>query len=449
MTDRRFWGITASQAFWLILAALAWFIESYDIGLMSVVLLPFKQLFHLTGSDTGLLVASAAVGIVIGVVPSGFLADRLGRKRLLIASLIWYSLLTFVTGFAPGWQVVLLLRFFAGLGLGAMFPLPYTLLAELSPKQARGRVAGILDAFLSVGYFAAPLVGGWIMGTTGLLTGWRILFFLGGIGLVYAGILGVWLPESPRWLRSQGRGAEAELILAKIGSEAREEIESVTLDRPPRRPYRVVFSRGYRRRTVMLWIAFPSILFVFYAIMNFMPTILSKEHITGPLVLEFAALIMAASVPGKFFEAWVVERVGRKPVIVGFTLIAAAAALLFPAARSTLMIVGMGMVLAFFGVAVDPAVKIYTAEQYPTAIRGTGVGLAEGMARLLGGALAPYIMAVMLSSSGIRGSFVFVAAVACFGALAVAVLGRETKGQVLEERKVGERVLVGSASAGL
>lgn len=432
--DKKLWGITRSQALWLILAAVAWFIESYDIGLMSVVLLPFKQLFHLTGSDTGLLVASATIGIVIGVVPSGYLADRFGRKRLLVASLIIYSLLTFFTGFAPGWQAVLVLRFLAGLGLGAMFPLPYTLLAELSPRRVRGRVAGILDAFLSIGYFAAPLAGGWIMSTSGLLTGWRILFFLGGLGLVYAGILALWMPESPRWLMTRGRHQEAERILDRMGAEAREELDQLVVDHLPRRPFGVVWSKPYAKRTLMLWLAFPSILFVFYAIMNFMPTILTKEHMTGPVVLEFAAMIMAASIPGKFVEAWLVERVGRKPVIIGFTLIAAAAALAFPSVRSTVGIVAIGMVLAFFGVAVDPAIKIFSAEQYPTAIRGTGVGMTEGVGRLLGGALAPYIMALMLSSSGIRGSFVFIAIVAVVGAAAVGVLGRETRGRVLEER---------------
>ncbi len=432
--ERKIWGITRSQAFWLLLAALAWFIESYDIGLMSVVLLPFKQLFHLTGADTGLLVASATVGIVVGVVPSGYLADRFGRKRLLVASLIVYSLLTVAAGFAPGWQSVLVLRFMAGVGLGAMFPLPYTLLAELSPKRVRGRVAGILDAFLSVGYFAAPLLGGWIMATSGLLTGWRILFFIGGVGLLYAVVLAIWMPESPRWLKARGRELEAARVLAQMGQEAREEVLQSVVDPTPKRPFQVVWSRPYARRTLMLWLAFPSILFVFYGIMNFMPTILMKEHLSGPVVLEFAALIMAASIPGKFFEAWLVERVGRKAVIITFTLIAAAAALIFPTVRSDVGIVGMGMLLAFFGVAVDPAIKIFSAEQYPTAIRGTGVGMTEGVGRLLGGALAPYIMALMLSSSGIAGSFVFIAAVALVGALSVALLGKETSGRVLEER---------------
>lgn len=432
--EQKLWGITRSQAFWLVLAALAWFIESYDIGLMSVVLLPFKQLFHLTGSDTGLLVASATVGIVIGVVPSGYLADRFGRKRLLVASLVVYSILTFLTGFAPGWHAVLVLRFLAGLGLGAMFPLPYTLLAELSPRRVRGRVAGILDAFLSVGYFAAPLVGGWIMATSGLLTGWRILFFLGGVGLIYAAVLGVWMPESPRWLKARGRETEAERILDRMGAEARQELEASRVDRMPKRPYGVVWSRPYARRTLMLWLSFPSILFIFYAIMNFMPTILTKEHMAGPIVLEFSAFIMAASIPGKFLESWLVERIGRKPVIIAFTLVAAMAAIVFPSVRSPGGIIAIGMVLAFFGVSVDPAIKIFSAEQYPTAIRGTGVGMTEGLGRLLGGALAPYIMAVMLASSGIGGSFVFIAIVAVVGALAVLILGRETRGRVLEER---------------
>ncbi|MCY0898376.1 MAG: MFS transporter [Firmicutes bacterium] len=432
--EKRIWGITQSQALWLVLAAIAWFIESYDIGLVSVVLLPFKTLFHLTGSETGLLVASATVGIVVGVVPSGYLADRLGRKRLLVAALIWYSLLTAAAGFSPGWRTVLLLRFFAGLGLGAMFPLPYTLLAELSPKRVRGRVAGILDAFLSVGYFAAPLLGGWIMGRVGLMTGWRILFFLGGLGVVYGAILARWLPESPRWLMAQGRQMEADRVMSYMGREAREELTAQRIDPRPKAPVGVLWSKPYRRRTVMLWLAFPSILFVFYAIMNFMPTILVKERIDDTLALEFAALIMAASIPGKLVEAWLVEKIGRKAVIVSFTVIAAVAAVVFPAVRSPAGLIAIGMVLAFFGVSVDPAIKIFSAEQYPTAIRGTGVGMTEGVGRLLGGALAPYIMALMLSSSGIRGSFLFIAAVALVGALAVLAFGRETGGLVLEER---------------
>ena len=421
-------GMSSIQLRWLILAAGAWLIQSYDIGVISVVLLPFRHIYHLSGSDVGLLAASATIGIVIGVVPSGQLADRMGRKRLLVAALLRYSFFTVVTGWAPSWQWVAVLRFAAGLGLGAMFPLPYTLLTELSPNRVRGRVVGLLDAVLSVGYFAAPLIGGWI-GASGLITGWRALFFLGGVGIPYGLVLWRWLPESPRWLMSVGRAGEARAIWRHAGQEP----ESIPLGKVRRFPLTVVWQRPYRRRTAMVWIAFPTVLFVFYAIMTYMPSILAKEHLNTTIALQFSALIMLASIPGKLFESWLVERIGRKAVIVSFTLIAAGAALVFPAARSGSGIILIGMVLAFFGIAVDPAMKVYAAEQYPTPIRSTGVGMGEGIARLIGGALAPYIMALVLEGAGVRGSFVLVAASAVMGALAVAFLGRETLGQPLAD----------------
>lgn len=421
-------GMSSTQVRWLILAAGAWLIQSYDIGLISVVLLPFRHLYHLSGSDVGLLAASATVGIVIGVVPSGQLADRFGRKRLLVAALLWYSAFTVGAGWMPSWQWVAALRFAAGLGLGAMFPLPYTLLTELSPGRIRGRVVGMLDAVLSVGYFAAPLIGGWI-GASGLATGWRTLFFLGGIGIPYGLVLWRWLPESPRWLMSVGRAAEAQVIWQRSGQPH----ETVPLGQARRFPLTVVWQRPYWRRTAMVWIAFPTVLFVFYAIMTYMPSILAKEHLNTTIALQFSALIMLASIPGKFFEGWIVEHVGRKAVIVSFALLAAVAALVFPAVHSGPGIILVGMALAFFGIAVDPAMKVYTAEQYPTPIRSTGVGLGEGIARLIGGALAPYIMALVLDHSGVRGSFILVAVSAVMGAVAVAVLGRETLGQPLAE----------------
>ncbi|MDA8194712.1 MAG: MFS transporter [Thermaerobacter sp.] len=436
--------MTRRHWFWLFMAALAWLLESYDIGLVGVVLVPFKSLWRMTPSETGLLVASATVGIVLGVVPAGYLADRFGRKRVLVASLLFYSLITAMTGLVSGWQALVGMRFVAGLGLGAMFPLPYTLLAELSPRRMRGAVAGVLDAFLSVGYFAAPLMGAWAFAQFGPAVGWRVLFAAAGLGIGYAVLLMLAMPESPRWLEAHGRGGEADRVVRRLEVIAHAQDwplaeragEDADQPRSPSRPVRAVWSKAYRRRTIMLWIAFPSVFFVFYAIMSYMPLVLHLEHLPGPWVLDLTALIMAASIPGKLVEAWLVERIGRKPVIVGFTAIAAIAAAVFPWVHDAAWIVGVAMVMAFFGISVDPAMKIFTAEQYPTDIRATGVGMTEGIGRLLGGALAPYIMALMLAAAGIRGSFLFVAAVAACGAGSVAWLGRETRGQGLEERVV-------------
>ncbi len=420
--------------FWLLLAALAWLIEAYDIGLVGVVLVPMRHLWNLTASNTGILVSASTMGIVMGVIPAGYLIDRYGRKRLLVASLIFYSSVSMLTGWAGSWQEVAWLRLVAGLGLGAMFPIPYTLLTELSPNHLRGMAAGILDAFLSVGYFAAPLLAAWFIPALGLDAGWRVLFFFSGIGLIYAYILHRYLPESPRWLIAQGRHAEASAILGRLGLSPDE--PSYPRDLPPERASRL-FHAPYLRRTMMMWIAFPTILFMFYAIMSFMPTVLVKEGFSSRDAYLFSSLIMAASIPGKFLEGWLVERWGRKSLIITFSLSAGVAALLFPLARGTFSIVAVGILLAFFGIAVDPAIKVFSAEQYPTTLRGKGVAFTEGVGRLLGGALAPYIMALVLANGGISRSFDFVAAVAAVGALSVATLGRETKGLALEERALG------------
>ncbi len=428
--DRR---LNPQHWLWLGLAAMAWLIEAYDIGIMGAALVPLHHVWQLTAQETGLLAISSTIGIVIGVIPAGFLIDRYGRKRVMIVSLIFYSIVTVVTGLAGSWQILALLRGIAGIGLGAMFPIPYTLLSELSPKRRRGMVAGILDAFLSVGYFVPPLVASWALPALGYSVGWRILFFGAGLGLIFAWALAKWLPESPRWLMTKGRVAEAEKIMGGL---------HVSKAMPGHQePFQQIFTTPYLKRTVMLWISFPSILFMFYAIMSYMPSILVREGFSSHNAELFASVIMAASIPGKFLEAYLVERWGRKIVIVAFSVLGGLSALAFPFVQGFSVIVLLGVSLAFFGISVDPAIKVFTAEQYPTTLRGKGVAFTEGVGRLIGGALAPYLMALILADAGASRSFELIAAIAGLGALAVGLMGQETQGLPLEEYAVAPRPL--------
>lgn len=438
--------LTSLHWLWLGLAALAWLMESYDIGLIGVTLAPLQYLWHLNGSEVGLLAASGTLGVALGVLPAGWLADKVGRKRVMVWALLEYSCATMLTAMAPNWHWFLVLRLVAGLGLGAMFPLPYTMITELSPLHSRGRMTGMLDAALSFGYFMAPLVA--LLAThlaSGALT-WRILFLLGGGGLVVAVLVSKYLPESPRWLVLKGRDGEAQSIIHRLVTAM--PVKNPRTSWPETPSHRVfhkpsivtggIFGRPYRRRTAMLWVGFPAILLMFYAIMTFMPMILTREGLPVRTVDVLAAIIMGASIPGKWVESWLVETVGRKPVIVGFSLMAALAAILFPLMHGMVGWIAIGLALSFFGIAVDPAMKVYAAEQYPTEMRGTGVGFAEGWARLIGGALAPYILGVWLTRGGVSLSFEFIAGVTVLGALVVAVLGKETRGRPIEYRPYRE-----------
>jgi putative MFS transporter len=428
----------------LLLCCIAWLIEAFDIGLVGVVLPSLHQLYHLTPSQVGFLAAASTIGIVIGVIPSGMLADRFGRKQVLMGGLAWYTVITLVTALSPNIATVIALRLIAGVGMGAMFPMPYAYMSEFTSSRNRGAFTGILDAFLSAGYFISPALAALIIPHMALDAGWRVFFVLGGVPLVYVFVLWWLLPESPRWYEAKGRYAEAEAAMTRIERQVEGRIgrplPDVERDRARpvvvnqvRVPVGTIFRRSYLRRTIMCWLALGTTFFVFYSIQVFMPTVIAKMGFSLTNAFLFTSIIVGVSVIGKFVEAYAVERWGRKPVIVSFTLIAVACALFFGYLRAPVWVLTVGIVMSFFGIGLDPAVKIYVAENYPTRVRATGVGFTEGVGRLFAGALAPYFFAQILASLGVGGSYVFVAAVAFIGVLAVGFLGEETKGRVLEE----------------
>src|SRR5207253_3372304 len=119
-------------------------------------------------------------------------------------------------GFAPTPAALVVLRFVAGLGMGAIFPIPYAMAAELTPQHFRGAMTAILDSFLSVGYFAAPLIAFAVIPSMAQDMGWRVLFYVGGFPLLVVPVLLKWMPESPRWLEVKGHIREADAIVSRL-----------------------------------------------------------------------------------------------------------------------------------------------------------------------------------------------------------------------------------------
>jgi len=433
-----------SREMWriLFLAGIAWLIESYDVGIIGSVLPLLSKQYHLTSVTTGLVSTASTLGIVVAVIPSGLLADQIGRKQVLMIGTAFYAIFSFLCGFAPNMPVFIVLRFIAGLGMGAVFPIPYAMAAEMISKRFRGATAAILDSFLSFGYFLAPLLAFFVNAHASADMSWRILLFVGGIPLLYVPFIMKWMPESPRWLQSKGRLDEANRVLQNLETVIEKRtgtplpepqielnMDVVTTKISPL----AIFHRGYLKRTLMMWISFACILFIFYAIQTYTPTVLVKQGNGIGDAFLLTTIIVIASVPGKYVAGFVLERMGRKFTLVSFTLIAAVAAVLFGLAHNEGLALFFGCIMSFFGIGVDPAIKIYGAEQYPTSIRETGVSTIEAIGRLFGGALAPFIMAFTLANVGVPGSYVFVAVLAVIGVLVVFLLGTETRGQVLEK----------------
>lgn len=420
---------------------LSWLIESYDIGLTGSVLPSLTQQFALSTGMKSFVAIAANIGIVIGIVPAGRLADRFGRRNVLIIGTAAYAILTFATGFVHGIGPLITLRIVDGMAMGAVFPIPYIYASELCPSNRRGRFTGWADSCLSCGYFLSPLLALILIPNINDTQGWRIMFMIGGIPILFAMLAWRFLPESPRWLESKGRWLEAEAALAKMESRAERSLGGPLAPLPPevdatlvkQQPWQAIFKRPLRRRAITLWVTFGGTFFIFYSIQTFMPTVVASMGYPLTTAFAFTAIIVGVSIPGKFLESYVIERWGRKPVIIGFTTIAAVAAMTFGFVRGAVPIIVVGGLMSFFGIGVDPAVKTYTSESYPTEIRAWGVATTEGFGRLISGVAGPSLIPIVLSNYGVGAVYSLVGSVALIAVVVVFVYGRETHGLTLEQ----------------
>src|SRR6266513_5154540 len=210
--------LPVSRELWriMLLAGVAWLVESYDVGVIGSVLPSLVKEFHLGATSLGLLAIASTLGIVLAVIPAEWLADTIARKKILVIGNAWYAVFSLLCRFAPTPTALVLLRFASGFGMGAIFPIPYAMAAELTPRHFRGAMTAILDSFLSVGYFAAPLIAFAVIPSMSQDMGWRVLFYIGGFPLLFVPALLKWMPESPRWLEVKGRTFEADAIVSKL-----------------------------------------------------------------------------------------------------------------------------------------------------------------------------------------------------------------------------------------
>ncbi|MGH3164656.1 MAG: MFS transporter [Trebonia sp.] len=186
------------------------------------------------------------------------------------------------------------------------------------------------------------------------------------------------------------------------------------------------------RRLAMLCTTFGGLFFVFYSIQTFMPTVVHQMGFSLTSAFASTSIIVLVSIPGKLAEAFLVERWGRRPVIITFGAVAAVAALFFGFTTGPVAVLVIGCIMSFFGIGVDPAVKVYTAESFPTAVRATGTSMTEGIGRLFSGVIGPALIPPLLSVAGVSAVYLLVGGVALVAVVTVVLFGEETKGRRLE-----------------
>ena len=416
---------------WVI--GLGWMFDAMDTGLISFILTKMAAEWQMTPTEKGWVVSIGFVGMAIGAVFSGGLADRWGRRTVFALSLVIYSIATALCAFAPNLTWLLVFRFIVGLGLGGQLPVAVTLVSEYIPAHVRGRFIVLLESFWGLGWLVAALISYFVIPNYG----WHIAFLIGGLPAIYVFIILKKVPESIPYLINRGRIEEAHALVQKLerqcGVEVIQTIEVKAVSTQKNVSFQQLWSGGFARRSLMLWLIWFGIVYSYYGIFTWLPSLLVNKGYTIVQSFEYVLVMILAQLPGYVVAAWLVEKLGRKMTLAGFIGMCAVSAYFFGQADSVQMIMVWGCLMSFFNLGAWGVLYTYTPEQYPANIRAFGSGWASAIGRM-GGIFAPLVVTHMMNSAnGFSNVFLMFTAVLMTVATVILVLGEETKGKTLEE----------------
>ncbi|WP_429842295.1 MFS transporter [Brevibacillus sp. FIR094] len=364
-----------------------------DVALLSFIMVALRQEWGLTGEEAGLLGTGNLVGMAIGAIVGGYLADRIGRKPVFLLTLVLFGLASFASAFATGFATMLLFRFLMGLGLGAELPVASTLVNEFAPPEKRGSTVVLLESFWAVGWIAAAVISYFVIPDYG----WRVAVMIGALPVVYALFARRSIPESPQFKKQAENVPIATLLTS------------------------------HRTETITLWVVWFAIAFSYYGMFLWMPSILVDKGFTMIKSFQYVLIMTLAQLPGYFAAAYLVEKWGRKWTLATFLFMTGVMAFAFGQSSGTTELLVTGAFLSFFNLGAWGALYAYTPENYPTPLRATGSGMASGVGRI-GSIIAPYLVGYY-SSHHYSYTFIFsvFTAVLIVGTIVLLMCGRETK----------------------
>lgn len=382
---------------------IAWLFDAMDVGMLSFVIAALHKEWQLSTVEMGWIGSVSSIGMAVGAILFGMMADRFGRKAILILTLLVFSIGSGISAFATGYGIFLVLRFIIGAGLGGELPVASTLVSESVPVEKRGRSVVLLESFWAAGWLLAAIISYFVMP----IWGWRVAIFATGLAGLYAFYFREGIHES----RAFKKVARPGLIKTLT-----------TLWRPP-----------YVRSTLMLWIVWFMVVFSYYGMFLWLPSVMVLKGFSLINSFGYVLIMTLAQLPGYFVAAWLIEKWGRKTVLSLFLLGTAGSALGFGMAASLPMLLTAGMLLSFFNLGAWGALYAYSPEQYPTIVRSSGSGMAAGIGRI-GGIVGPLLVGHLLGANwSVTGIFGIFTASILIAIVAIIFLGKETMGVKLAD----------------
>ena len=422
----------------LLVTGLGWLFDSMDTGLIAFILPVLAKEWGLAPGQMGLIGSIGLIGMALGAVVSGTIADRIGRKKVFTITVLLYSIASAFCALSWNYQSLLVFRFLVGFGLGGELPVAATLVSEYAPSRVRGRFIVLLESFWGLGWIAAACIAYFFIP----LYGWRMAFLIGALPALYVCLIRLHMPESVRYLLAHGRVGEARQIVVSLERQLHVPVapfvsEKETVPVVAKASFRELWKKPFISRTIMLWLVWFGINFSYYGIFMWLPSLVFQLGFTVVKTFEYVLIMTLAQLPGYYCAAWLVDKIGRKYTLSAFLLFSGVASYFFGHASTAATLMMWGSVMSFFNLGAWGVLYTYTPEQYPTAIRALGSGWAAGFGRF-GGMAAPMMVGAMLARNFGFGSVFYMFALV-FVAVAVIVLslGVESKQKDLESISEG------------
>lgn len=372
-------------------------LDGFDIAIMGFIAPTLKHEWGVTNYELGFVISAALIGLALGALLSGPLADWLGRKKIIVNSVFFFGFWTIVTAFSQNIEQMIFFRFMTGLGLGAAMPNIGTLVSEYAPERRRSFLITVIFCGFTFGAAAGGFSASWLIPRFG----WHSLMALGGIlPLLFAPLL-IWLlPESVRFLVvKRAPAARIRAILQRLYPGQIADNAEFTLPAQPvnTNAMRLVLSRQYRLGSLMLWLVYFMGLFLVYILGSWLPTLVKEVGLTVSQAAVMTAIYQAGGTIGSLFAGWLMDRINPHRAL---GLIYAIGGLFTMAIGYAAASFALLCLLAFVSGAclngANTGMNALSARYYPTQARATGSSWMHGVGRM-GAILSAFAGAEMMA----------------------------------------------------
>ncbi|MGM0699608.1 MAG: MFS transporter [Actinomycetota bacterium] len=421
----------------IVLIAVAYFFEFADINTFAATAPEIRRVWGLSVNSVAYITSISFVGMFIGSLVGGWIGDKWGRKMGLLLTTGWFSFFSLLTAVAWDGLSMGVLRFLTSAGLSAMTVIAVIYVNELFPAKVRGRYLAYAMVIGICGTPVTTFIASLIVPLSD--SSWRLVYVWGALGgIVFLGFRT--LVESPAWLESKGRIAQAAAVLTDLEKR----IEATGASIPPAQnavtevkpshgtPFRTLFQRKYAIPLIVLSLLWITQTVGFFGYSSWAPTLLADQGFAIEKSIFYVALTTVGAPLGSLLAALLTDRFERRWLLVIAGIVIGVCGLLYGLTFNPILIVVFGFLVNMFERGYTSLAYAYSPELFDTRTRSLGTGLTYGIGRL-SNAAGPLIIAAIYTSNGYSSVFVFIAGTWFFGALVLAVLGRSTRKQRMSD----------------